>query len=65
MYTLSADLSHGKDCSVFTIYDTDTNSVVYIGSDLDEVRKYNFLQVLVDEQDTDLLFQPTTNYVTK
>ena len=59
MYILSADLARGKDKSIYTIYDDETKTIVYWGDDLDEVRKFGFQQVAIDEQDTDLLF--TTN----
>jgi hypothetical protein len=57
MYTLSADLSRGRDKNSYVIYDDETKTIVYSGDDLDEVRKYGFKTVVVDEQDTDLLFK--------
>lgn len=51
-YVLAADLSPDRDKDCYTIMDTDTNTVVYVGNDLEQVRKYNFISVVIDEQDS-------------
>lgn len=55
-YVLAADLSPDRSEDCYTIMDTETNTVVYSGNDMEQVRKYNFISVVVDEQDKDLLF---------
>lgn len=58
-YVLSADLSPSRSEDCYTILDTDTNTIVYVGNDPEQIRKYNFIRVTVDEQDKDLLYDQT------
>lgn len=52
-YILGIDVDDGL--TTYCVFDAENNEVIYSGSDLDDVRKYNYKVIAIDEQDIDLI----------